>query len=420
MDKRILEIVDQTRMEFGLENYSLGRYGFYKRLNSKEEQEYHLSMEWFPNDLQEHVEEDENPIGTACIEFNLQQQRYDSAIFVMQTSYSTKAPFQEKTPEEVGEWIRRMTDLEVGRELRLSEAYEDGFLFKGKIDGIRLSPDVSVEVKFNDEGQLLLFSKIGDFPLPEEVLQTEFLMTLEEIEPIVKQQLQLVTFPSESKKRFVSVYAMEEVFVKADGTGTIPFFMHERTERILNETVKWDSPLIEELQQELISKSWEVSAEEAFHPSSIEEEQQLTEEDVERCRVVACDVLRTIFPDESGSWMLGTLARSDDYLIVKCHRVGENPTFFNRKVVVIIEPGTYRMLNYMDNMEMVRLFEDYEPAGANQVAADEAFEKMVPFITLEPTYVYDPSVKKYVLCGLLDAEECVDAATGEISLLGDL
>ena len=36
------------------------------------------------------------------------------------------------------------------------------------------------------------------------------------------------------------------------------------------------------------------------------------------------------------------------------------------------------------------------------------------------TYVYDELTGKYILCGLLDAAEAVDAVTGEIISLGDL
>ena len=50
----------------------------------------------------------------------------------------------------------------------------------------------------------------------------------------------------------------------------------------------------------------------------------------------------------------------------------------------------------------------------------EAFEKMIPYITLDPTYVYDELTGKYILCGLLDAAEAVDAVTGEVISLSDL
>ena len=80
-------------------------------------------------------------------------------------------------------------------------------------------------------------------------------MTLEEIEPIVKKQLQLVKFPSESENRFVPAYAMEEVFVTVDGERVIPFFEHERTEVKVDEVIEWDSRLAKQINREEITFS---------------------------------------------------------------------------------------------------------------------------------------------------------------------
>ena len=51
------------------------------------------------------------------------------------------------------------------------------------------------------------------FQRRSEVAKSEFTLTLEEIEPLVKEQLQLVNFPLDGEKRFVPVYAMEEVYI---------------------------------------------------------------------------------------------------------------------------------------------------------------------------------------------------------------
>ena len=78
------------------------------------------------------------------------------------------------------------------------------------------------------------------------------------------------------------------------------------------------------------------------------------------------------------------------------------------------------VLNFMDNGAMFEIFESFAPAEKADGTHEEAFEKMVPYITLDPTYVYDELSGKYILCGLLDAAEAVDAVTGEIISLGDL
>lgn len=420
MDNRLMEIAEKTKQEFGLEHYYLGRHGIYKRFNDKEQTEYLFSMEWFPNESEEAIEEDENPPGTASIEYNIQREQYDSVIFVMQTTYATKAPFQNRTIEEIAEWVKRYTGLEVNQELRLTEAYEDGFLFKGELGGVPLSPNVVIEVKFNEAGQLLQYSKMGDFPNTYEVAQAEFSLTLEEIEPIVKQQLQLVTIPSETEERFVPVYAVEEVFVTVDGKKIIPFLVDERKQHMVDEVMVWETPLTEELHQEPIFLNSEVEVEEAFG-KTVAVEYRLNSEAEEKTKKIVRDVLRTLVPEESGQWIMKTMEQSGNLIISKCHRVGENLAFFNRRIVVITEAGTNRLLNYMDNSEMLAgLFEKFQLAGEPVVTEQEAFEKMMPYISLQPKYVFDPAEGRYILCGLLDAEECVDAVTGEIRLLGDL
>ncbi len=75
-----------------------------------------------------------------------------------------------------------------------------------------------IEVDFDNAGKLTSYHSYGTDPSHETLEQTKFTLTLEEIEPIVKKQLQLVKFPSESEKRFVPVYAMEEVYVTMDGS----------------------------------------------------------------------------------------------------------------------------------------------------------------------------------------------------------
>ena len=85
-----------------------------------------------------------------------------------------------------------------------------------------------------------------------------------------------------------------------------------------------------------------------------------------------------------------------------------------------MNPETMAVLNYLDNGSMFEIFDAFAPAEKAVVTHEEAFEKMVSYITLDPFYVYDELTGKYILCGLLDASECVDAVTGDIVSLGDI
>jgi hypothetical protein len=69
---------------------------------------------------------------------------------------------------------------------------------------------------------------------------------------------------------------------------------------------------------------------------------------------------------------------------------------------------------------MSEIFDAFLPAQETVVTHEEAFEKMISYITLDPAYVYDEITGKYILCGLLDAAEAVDAVTGDVISLGDI
>ena len=54
-----------------------------------------------------------------------------------------------------------------------------------------------------------------------------------------------------------------------------------------------------------------------------------------------------------------------------------------------------------------------------KITKDEAYKKLKPYFTLTPYYVFDPADRKWVLCGKLDCNYCVDVESGEISNLED-
>jgi len=60
------------------------------------------------------------------------------------------------------------------------------------------------------------------------------------------------------------------------------------------------------------------------------------------------------------------------------------------------------------------------PAEKIEITREEAFKKLLPYITLKPVYVFDQVTNQFILCGLLDSNECVDAVTGEIKILADI
>ena len=83
-------------------------------------------------------------------------------------------------------------------------------------------------------------------------------MTLEEIEPIVKEHLTLINLPSEAEKTFIPVYAIDEVYVTADGKRCIPFLSDESTVEI-EQLMEWTEPLHGKIERQYIARTQEVS-----------------------------------------------------------------------------------------------------------------------------------------------------------------
>ena len=79
-----------------------------------------------------------------------------------------------------------------------------------------------------------------------------------------------------------------------------------------------------------------------------------------------------------------------------------------------------KVLNYVDNCALFEIFESFTGAQEAVITHEEAFEKLLSYISLDPTYVYDKVTEKYILCGLLDATDAVDAITGEIISLSEM
>ncbi|MCG7344935.1 hypothetical protein MHZ92_12375 [Sporosarcina sp. ACRSL] len=413
MDKRIQAIADRARIEFGLENYRLERRAIFRRGN-----DYELNMEWFPNEYDGPVEEDMNPDGTASIDYNIQQDRFQNVIFTMGKSYSTAHPFQEKTIEEAAAWLEKQTGLTYEQDFFPQQASENGFQFVSRVDGIRISPNFQLNVEFDDEGKLLSFSTYGEAPNLTLVEKQDFNLTLEEIEPTVKAHLTLVNIPSEEKKTFMPVYAIDEVYVTADGKRCIPFLSDEWTVEV-DHLMEWTEPLHGRIERQYINMTQEVSADEAFN-AGIEDNVTLTDEQVQACISLVRNALRIEYPDDSGKWILKELRPAHSHIEAFCYASNTDNSLFKRKMALLIDRASMTVINLIDNEAMFEVFDSFAPAPTPNVDHESAFDKMVPYITLDPVYVYDKEMKKYILCGLLDSEQAVDAVTGEIVELRDL
>lgn len=419
MDKRLQKIADDIKVKFGLDAYKLATHSIHKERNSLGEAYYKFNMEFFPNEISGEYEEDVNPEGTAIVDYNIQNEIVESVIFVEDKSFSTKTHFPNKTEEEVGNWIESETGLAYGSNFVMTDVHENGFQFSPNIEKVEITPAGMIEVEFDNKGKLTTYNLYDPIPSNEDLEVTEFTLTLEEIEPLVRQQLQLVKFPFEAEKRFEPIYAMEEVYVTLDGTRSIPFLEHERLEVKVDEVIEWTEPFTGELVREQIDLVSEATADDALEGKGVAEKLVVSADQIDQCKAIVRDVFRSAFPEESGMWKLDTLQRLEHFIKATCSVDETASSAFNRKIIVLINPETMALINYVDNGEVFEIFDTFAPAEEAVVSHEDAFEKLVSYISLTPTYVYDSVTEKYILCGLLDAAEGVNAVTGEIVPLTD-
>jgi len=420
LDKQIKKVIDETNEKFGLENYTLERYAIYKERDYNRKAYYKLNMEWFPNELPEPIEEDMNPDGTAVIEYHIQKEQFTSVTFVQGMSFSTLTHFPNKTTEEVTVWVENEIGYEYGKDFKLVEDQVNRKLYGADVDGIQLSPTYSVEVEFDGEGKLTSYFTYGVIPLDEMIERTSFSLTLEEIEPFVKKQLQLFHFSTDAENRFIPLYAMEEVFVTVQNAKPIAFIEDERTLVKIAEVMDWEEPIKGELNKEEMSFLCIATAEDAFNDIDVNVLLLLTDEQINQSKIVVRDAFRTEYPAESGLWMLESLQYRKHFIEAHCRRIDDEMAPIKRKVVIFIQPENMKLLNLMDNAAIFELFESFERVGEVAVTHEEAFEIMLPYISLDPAYVYDETVDKFVLSGLLGSSEGVDAVTGEVISLLEL
>lgn len=244
LNANIQQLIDQTKAKFGLDLYDLKRHSFYRYVNMFNETIYTLNMEWFPS--HEPEDDDVNPDGTAVIEVNLNTGQIESVIFVMDKTYAQHGvTFKRPYPAHVIQWIEQETGLIYGEHFYMHQKEKGELSFEEAIDGVKVTPSGRIEVKWDEHGQLMYFTHHGPF-LAKTLLKAEkYALSLDKLENLAEQQVQLFQWPSFEHNRIRSIYALEEIYVKNDGTGTIPFEIgREETHCIhVNKVIEWNEPL---------------------------------------------------------------------------------------------------------------------------------------------------------------------------------
>lgn len=415
MDTRVQELVEYTINKFGLNQYYLQNYHFNRTVNSFNETVYTLAMEFFPN----HAEKDDddlNPDGTVCIEINIENRKFTSVIFVMGKSYTENGFVFNGEMEEVIEWVENETGLTYGKHFQIHKEEKGEVYFKACINSISVSPSGWINIKFNEEGKLTLFSVFGEFPSIE--VAEEFSLNLDKIDHLKKEQIKLINFPSYEEKKLYSIYAVEEIYITNDGTRTIPFeiFKDEK----VDQTIYWEEPLNTSFERKYINWMGEITAEQAFACEPSPDIFPITELEQEKCISAVRDFLRQEYPNDSGKWVLKSLSREKGYIHATLKANSQDNYVFQRKMKVWIDPEHFKVDNYMDNDVMLETFNEFQPSDKGTITKEDAYEMLEEYFELIPTFVYDEKQQQYVLCGKLDCRYGVNAASGEVVSLDEI
>lgn len=412
MDNRLKQLVNELTVKFGLEQYQLETCSFHKELSYNGEAHYKCNLELFPHATADEREEGLNPIGTASIEYNLTTEKLVHLFFVQGQSFSTKTAFETQTVREVAQWIEQETGYRFEQDFTIVDTLDNGYRFEAEIDSLPSSPGGLIEVEFNQAGKLTSFLMQDMQTIDENRKLTKFTLTKDDIETIIQDQIKLIQFPNEDEEKFIPLYAIEEVYIKNETKQRIPYLIHEREEIIVNEPIIWSTALEGTIARTVIEPHPEVSIEEAFTQQKAVARPLIEEKQLPQIFLAVTDVLRTVLPNESNRWAIATVRSEDQFIMCTLNEI--ESTYFDRKFIVLLDPISLEVLNYIDTRELMEIFDSFTPAPEAIVTEDEAYEKLAPFVTLTPTYVYDFDTKQFELCGLLNATHAVEAVTGEM------
>ncbi|MTD32067.1 hypothetical protein [Planomicrobium sp. YIM 101495] len=412
MDTRIKELVEFVKEKYGLTRYKLARYELHRSVNFLYETEYGLDMEWFPEGAEE-LEDGSNPDGTIVIDLDIGRRQVRHFICVGEDAAGGPR-LTDTDPDGIARWLEEETGLIRGQQFEL-ESFEEGKArFRGIVHGVPVSPAAVMTVEWNDAAVLKLFTKDGYFPSPNEVEKEEFQLDRERLADVAMQQVKMIDMPDDEQKKTRPLYGIEEVYVMNDLSATLPVNWREGPPLVeLDELLTWQEPLNRKYENEKLQWDEQLTPDQAFAGEASPDAARLTEAEIEKCKNVVIDFLRSIYPQDSGNWRLMQLWRKRGKVRAILSEPSEEDRYFEKRLAIMLDGADFRVLTHGDNYPFVEEREQYNRPGLT-VSKQQAFEKLRPHLTVKPYYRYDDGQKKFRLCGMLDCDYFVDAVTGEL------
>src|SRR5690625_3622911 len=124
MSVEIKELIQFTKQKFGLDHYYLKHERFYRHVTIFNETVYMLSMEWFPNHMNEREKDGSNPAGVAVIDIEVHSKKFKSAIFVGDKSFANGISFHNDDLNDMINWVELETNLVYRKHFQIDKQAE--------------------------------------------------------------------------------------------------------------------------------------------------------------------------------------------------------------------------------------------------------------------------------------------------------
>ncbi|GAB3048714.1 hypothetical protein [Virgibacillus ainsalahensis] len=421
MHEILEELVNETADTFGLDSYYLKRHSIFRQTDDFQDTFYILSMEWFPKN-NDQTDEDINPPGTAVIDMDIHSKKVKRVIFVEDVTFAEQSGFPDADTENAIEWVEELTGLEFGRQFKLMNDDNYSLYFQAAVDNVPVYPSGIIEVKFNADGKLILFSIDGVFPHEEQINWEPFDLTPESTAPLAKEQVQLLQIPIEDEKKWLAVYGTTTIFLTNDGKRTISFEEVENQGSYVKKDlpIEWETTDVHAFKAQDYDLSVDVTIEQALRQEADPDTLPLTETDQKKASQEVRNFIQREFPADNGKWRLTALYRENGYIFADIKPAEGTNRVIERKLRIILDRENFHAVDYLDNSIIVDIFNRFQESHEVKLSKDEAFDKLYDYIEVTPVYVYDKEKGAYILCGKIDCGYAVDGFSGELVLLDEL
>ncbi|WLV24334.1 hypothetical protein QR721_11925 [Aciduricibacillus chroicocephali] len=409
MDERIQELIDHTQKLCGLGAYTLKSHHIFHNAQDG----YIFSTEWQPNE-DETEKTNSNPPGTAVIGIDFHTKTLKSLVLVKDVSYIETGILPGNDRDQLLDWIEEETEMTYGRQFQLIKEDKNRFEFRASIDNLPVAPTGKIDIKFNDKGQLVLFSVHGLFPDESDMAWEPFSLTSEDTESFARDSLTLVDIPVEKKMAWIPVYSFEEQFITNDGKSALsaqtvnehPVYIHE------DHILEWQGEATGAVDKVKIEVSTETTLEQALSAAEHADCKPISKQLEQACLQEAARVMQLEYPEESGKWKATSLYRQHGHLFTVIRPADPRMTAVRKITLVFDESG--KVINIVDNKFVFQLLSTFKEADEPQITADQAYDLLKNHIETEPVYVLDRESGKYHIHGRLHCPYAVNAVTGEL------